>query len=158
MSYTDNGCEIDKNEKEVVGYCSKGPKVWKQSKKTKRKEQDWTSTSNTALEEGQASLPDIPYLSESLLPCRMNDAILATPPMASPAFSSLYSQAGYDIDEATNANQFLNTLHSRLMGILAQRVSEALETDALYTRVKETDHKLHNSIHDGLLLAQNTNG
>jgi len=88
----------------------------------------------------------------------MNDTILATPPMASPAFSLLYSQAGYDSDEATNANQFLSTLHSRLMGILAQRVREALKTDALYTRVKETYNKLHYSICDDLLLAQNTNG
>jgi len=70
----------------------------------------------------------------------MNDTILATPPMASPAFSPLYSQAGYDSDEATNANQFLSTLPSRLMGILTQRVREALKTDALCTRVKETDN------------------
>ena len=98
------------------------------------------------------------YLSEILRPFRMNDTILATPPMASPAFSPLYSQAGYDSDEATNANQFLSTLHSRLMGILAQRVRKALKTDALHTRVKETDNKLHYSIRDSLLLAQNTNG
>jgi len=78
--------------------------------------------------------------------------------MVSPAFSPQYSQAGYDSDEATNANQFLSTLHSRLMGILGQRVSEALENDALYTRVKQTDNKLPYSICDGLLLAQNTNG
>jgi len=43
------------------------------------------------------------------------------------------------------------------MGILALRLREALETDALYTRVKQTDNKLHYSIRDGLLLAQNTN-
>jgi len=158
MSCTDDGCEIHKNEKEGAGYWPKDPKVRKQSKKTKRKEQDRTLTSNTALEAGQASLPDIPYLSESLPPFRMNDTILATPPMASPAFSPLYSQAGYDSDEATNANPFLSTLRSRLMGILAQRVREALKTDALYTRVNETDNKLHYSIRDGLLLAQNTNG
>jgi len=158
MSCTDDGCEIHKNEKEGAGYWPKAPKVRKQSKKIKRKEQDRSSTSNTALEAGQASLPDIPYLSESLPPFRMNDTILATPPMASPAFSPLYSQAGYDSDEATNANQSLSTLHSRLMGILAQRVREALKTDALHTRVKETDNKLHYSIRDGLLLAQNTNG
>jgi len=157
MSCTDDGCEIHKNEKEGAGYWPKDPKVRKQSKETKRKQQDRTSTSNTALEARQASLPDIPYLSESLPPFRMNDTILDTPPMASPAFSPLYSQAGYDSDEATNANQFLNTLHSRLMGILAPRVREALMTDALYTRVKETDNKLHYSIRDGLLLAQNTN-
>ena len=87
----------------------------------------------------------------------MNNNILATPPMASPAFSPLYTRAGYDSDEATNANQFLSTLPSRLMGILAQRVREALKTDALYTRVKETDNKLHYSIRNGLLLGQNTN-
>jgi len=158
MSCTDDGCEIHQNEKEGAGYWPKDPKARKQSKKTKRKEQDRASTSNTALEAGQGSLPDIRYLSESLPPFRMNDTILATPPMASPAFSPLYSHAGYDSDEATNANQFLSTLHSRLMVILAQRVREALKTDALYTRVKETDNKLHSPIRDGLLLAQNTNG
>jgi len=78
--------------------------------------------------------------------------------MASPAISPLYSQAGYDSDEATNANQFLSTLYFCLMGILAQRVREALKTDTLYTRVKVTNNKLHYSIRDGLLLAQNTNG
>jgi len=158
ISCPDDGCETHKNEKEGAGYWPKDPKVRKQSKKTKRKEQDRTSTSNTALEAGQASLPDVSYLSESLPPFRMCDTILATPPMASPALSPLYSQAGYDSDEATNANQFLITLHTRHLGILAQRVREALKTDALYTRVKETDNKLHYSISDGLLLAQNTNG
>jgi len=158
MSCTDDECEIHKNEKEGAGYWPKDPTVRKQSKKTKRKEQDRTSTSNTALEAGQASLPDISYFSESLLPFRMNDTILPTPPIASPAFSPLYSQAGYDSDEANNANQVLSTLHPRLRGILAQRVREALKTDALYTRVKETDNELYNSIRDGLLLAQNTNG
>jgi len=44
------------------------------------------------------------------------------------------------------------------MSILAQRVSETLKTDAHYTRVKETNNKLHYAIRDGLLLAQNTNG
>jgi len=52
MSCTDDGCEIHKNEKEGAGYWPKGPKVRKQSKKTKRKEQDRTSTSNTALQAG----------------------------------------------------------------------------------------------------------
>jgi len=157
MSCTNDECEIHRNEKEGAGYWRKDPKVQKQSKKTKTKEQDRTSISNTALEEGQASLPDIPYLSENLPPFRMNDTTLATPPMASPAFSHLYSHAGYDSDETTYANQFLSTLPSRLMGILAQQVREALKTNALYTRVKETDNKLHYSIRDGLLLAQNTN-
>jgi len=158
MSCTDDGCEIHKNEKEGAGYWPKDPKVWKQSKKRKRKEQDKTSASSTALEEGEASLPNIRYLSENLRPFCMNPTILATPPMASPAFSPLYSQAGYDSDEATNANQFLNTLYSHLMRILTQEVREALKTDALYPRVNETNNKLHYSIRDGLLLAQNTNG
>ena len=87
----------------------------------------------------------------------MNDTILATPPMASPAFSPLNSQAGYDPDEATNANKFLSSLRSRLMGIFAQRIIEALKSDALFTRVKDSPNKLHYSIFDGLLLAQNTN-
>ena len=59
MSCTDYGCDIHKNEKEGAGYWPKDPNVRKQCKKTKRKEQDRTSTSNTALEEGQALLPDI---------------------------------------------------------------------------------------------------
>jgi len=139
MSCTDDGCEIHKNEDEGTGYWPKDPKVRKQSKKTRRTEQDRTSISNTALEKGQPSLPNIPYLSENLPPFRMNDTILATPPMASPAFSLFYIQVGYDSDEATNANQFLSTLHSRLMGILAQQVREAHKTDTLYTRVKRTD-------------------
>ena len=158
MSCTDYGCEIHKNEKEGAGYWPKDPKGQKQSKNTKRNDQDRTSTPNTALEKGQASLPDIPYLSESLPSFRINDTILATPPMASPAFSPLHRQASYDSDKATNANQFLSTLHSRLIGILAQQVREAFKTDALYTRVKQTDNKLHYSIHDGLLHAPNTNG
>jgi len=158
MPCTDNGCKVHNNEKEGAGYWPKDNKVLKQSKKTKRKEQDRTSTWNTALEESQASLPDIPYLSQSLPPFRMNDTILATLPMASPAFSPLYRQAGYDSGDATNANQFLSTLHSRLICILAQQVREVLKTDPLYTRVQETDNQLHYSIRDGLLLAQNTNG
>ena len=88
----------------------------------------------------------------------MNDTMLATLPMASPAFSPLYRQAGYDCDEATDANQFLSTLLFHLLGILSQRVTEALKTDALCTRLKETDNNLPYSIRDGLLLAQNTNG
>jgi len=71
MSCTDDGCEIHKNKQEDAGYWPKDPKVRKQSKKTKRTEQDRTSTLNTALEEGQASLPDIPYLSENHPPFRM---------------------------------------------------------------------------------------
>jgi len=111
-----------------------------------------------APEEGQASLPDIPSLSENLPPFRMNDTILATPPIASPAFTPLYGQSRYDSDEVTNTNQVVSTLYSRLMGILVQHVRKALKADALYTRVKETDNKLHYSLRDGLLLGQNTNG
>ena len=88
----------------------------------------------------------------------MNETILATPPMASPPFGPLYSQAGYDTDEATNANKFLSALDSRLMGIFAQRIKEALKTNALFTGVKDSPNKLHYSVLDGLLLAQNTNG
>ena len=157
MSCTDDGCEIYEIEKEGAGYWAKGPKVRKKSKKTKRKQQYRTSTSNTAHEEGQAWLPDIPYLSDSLPPFCMNDTILATRPMASPAFSPLYSKAGYDSHEATNTNQFLSTLHSHLIGILAQPVREVLETDDLSTGVNQTDNKLHYSICYSLLLAQNTN-
>jgi len=112
ISGTDDGCRIHNNEKDSAGYLPKDLKVRKQSKKTKRKVPDRTPTSNSALEKGQASLPDIPYLSENLQPFRMNDIILATLPMASPAVSPLYSQAGCHFNKATNANQFLSTLHS----------------------------------------------
>jgi len=139
MSCTHHGCEIYEKEKEDAGYWPKDPQVRKQSKKIKRKEQDRTSTSNTALEAGQASLPNISYLSESLPPFRINDTILATPRMASPAFSPLYRQAGYDSYEATNANQFLSTIHSRRMGILTLRAREALKTDALYTSISKNN-------------------
>jgi len=158
MLCTDDGCEIHKNKKEGAGDWPKDPKVRKQSKKTKRNKQDRTSTSNTALEEGLASLPNIPYLSENLLPFCMNDSILATLPMTSPAFTPLYSHVGYDSDEATNPNEFLTTLHARLMGILTQRVREALMTDALYSSVQESDNKLHYFICNSLLLGPNTNG
>jgi len=158
MSCTDDGCEIQKNQKEGAGHWLKDLKIRKQRKKTWRKEQDRTSTSNAALEEGQAWLPDIPYLLENLPPFPMNNTILATPPIASPAFNPFYSQAAYNSDEATNANQFQSTLHCRLVGIPTQRVREALKTDALYTRVQETSNKLGYFIGDGLLLAQNTNG
>jgi len=87
---------------------------------------DRISISNTAIEDDQTSLPDIPYLSDGLPPFCMNDTILATPSMASLAFSALYSHAGYDSQEATNANLFLSPLHARHMGILSMRVSEAL--------------------------------
>jgi len=50
MSCTDDGCGIYKNEKEGAGYWPKDLKIQKQSKKTKRKEQDRTSTSNVARE------------------------------------------------------------------------------------------------------------
>jgi len=59
MSGTDDWCEIHKNEKQGAGYWPKDTKVHKQRKKTKRKEQDRTATSNTVREEGQARLPDI---------------------------------------------------------------------------------------------------
>ena len=94
MSCTDDECEIHKGEKDGASYWPKDPKKRKQTKKAKGKQADRTSTSNAALEQGQALLPDIPYLSEHLPPLRMNDTILATPPMASPAFGPLYSQAG----------------------------------------------------------------
>jgi len=120
MSCTDNGCEIHKNEKEIAGCWPKDHKVGKQSKKMKRKEQDTTPTLNTALKEGQASLLDIPYLSESLPPFRMTHNILPTPPMAFPAFGLLYSRSRYDSEAPTNPNQNLSTLHTRLIGILAE--------------------------------------
>jgi len=52
MSWTNDECEIHKDDKEGASYRSKDPKVRKPSKKSRRKEQDRTSTSDIALEDG----------------------------------------------------------------------------------------------------------
>ena len=57
----------------------------------------------------------------------MNEAIIATTPMASLAFSLLYSHAGYESNKPTNSNQFVSTLHSHLIAILPVRARQALK-------------------------------
>ena len=88
----------------------------------------------------------------------MEESIIDTPPMASPAFEPLYSELYLSTGEAERAQSFIGTLHSTRMGDLRPRVLKALELDPLYARVKQTGNKLHYSIDGGLFMAQNTNG
>jgi len=91
-------------------------------------------------------------------PLRMEDTLLDSPPMASPAFGPLYNDPDDNQTESSQAQLILDTLNARLHGIFRDRIRQALELDPLYAKVKETGNKLHYSISDGLLLAQNTNG
>ena len=88
----------------------------------------------------------------------MQESIIDTPPMASPAFEPLYSEPFLSPGEAERAQSFIGSLHSTLLGDFRPRVLKALELDPLYARVKQTGNKLHYSIDGGLLMAQNTNG
>ena len=88
----------------------------------------------------------------------MQESIIDTPSMASPAFEPLYSEPYLSPGEAERAQSFIGTLRSTLMGDFRPRVLKALELDPLYAKVKQTGNKLHYSIDGGLLMAQNTNG
>jgi len=88
----------------------------------------------------------------------MEDTLLDSPPMASPAFGPLYNDLDDNQSESSQAQLILHTLNARLHGIFPDRTRQALELDPLYAKVKETGNILHYSISDGLLLAQNTNG
>jgi len=78
--------------------------------------------------------------------------------MASPAFGPLYNDPEDNLAEPSQAQLILNSLNAHLHGIFRDRIRQALELDPLYAKVKEINNKLHYSISDGLLLAQNTNG
>jgi len=157
MSCTNNGCEIHKNEKQGGGYLPKTLRSGRRGRK--RRERSRIVLQHQIRHMRKAGLAlDISYLSENHSPFPISETIQATAPMASQAFSPLYSQAGSDSDEATNAHQRLSTLQSCPMCILTWQVRHALNIDVLYTRVKQTNIKLHYSFYDGLLLAQNTNG
>jgi len=88
----------------------------------------------------------------------MEDRLLDSPPMALLAFGPLYNDPDDNQTESSQAQLILDTLNGRLHGIFCHRIRQALELDPLYAKVKETGNKLHYSISDGLLLAQNTNG
>ena len=90
-SCTNDDCEAHKDDKIGARYWPKDPKQRKQSKRAKgRKNTDFGPT--LSKENSPTALPDIPYLSEYAPPIRMQESIIDTPPMASPAFEPLYSE------------------------------------------------------------------
>jgi len=88
----------------------------------------------------------------------MEDSLLNSPPMASPAFGPLHNDPDDNQTESSQAQLILDNLDARLNGIVRNQIRLALELDPLYTKVMVTGIKLHYPISDGLLLAQNTNG
>ena len=156
-SCTVDDCEIHKKDKVGARYWPKDRKMRKQSKWAKgKKKRDFGPTLSN--EKFPTALPDIPFLSEYAPPIRMQESILNTPPMTSPAFEPLYSEPYLSSGEAERAQTFIGSLHSTLMGDFRPRVLKALELDPLYATVKQTGNKLHYSIDGSLLMAQNTNG
>ena len=158
-SCTDNDCKDHKEDKIGARYWPKDPKKLKQSKRAKgKKKTDFGPTLSN--EKSPTTLPDIPLLAEYAPPIRIQESIIDTPPMASPAFEPLFSEPYLNPGEAKLALAFIGTLYSTLalMGDFSPRVLKALELDPLYARVKQTGNKLHYSIDGGLLIAQNTNG
>ena len=155
-SCTNDDCEAHKEDKIGARYWPKDPKQRKQSKrgKGKKNKEFGPRLSN---ENTPTALPDIPYLSEYAPPIQMQESIIDTPPMASPAFEPLYSEPFLSPGEAKRGQSFIGTLHLTLMGDFHPRVLRVLELDPLYTRVKQTGNRLHFSIDGGLLMALNTN-
>ena len=156
-SCTDDHCQDHKEDKIGARYWSKDPKKRKQSKRARgKKRTDFGPTLSN--EKSPTALPDIPFLSEYAPPIGMQESIIDTPPMASPALEPLYSEPHLSSGEAEREQSFISTLHSTLMGDFRPRVLKALELDPLYARVKQTGNKLHYSIDCGLLMALDTNG
>ena len=156
-SCSNDHCETHEEDKVGARYWPKDPKKCKQSKRAKvKKKADFEPTLSN--EKSPTALPDIPPLSEYAPPILMQESIIDTPPIPSPALEPLYSEPYLSPDEAEHAQTFIDSLHSTLMGDLRPRVLKALELDPLYARVKQTGNKLHFSIHGGLLMAPNTNG
>ena len=156
-SCTDDDSEDLKEDKIGARYWPKDPKKRKQSKRARgKKRTDFGPTVSN--KKSPTALADIPFLSEYAPPIRMQESIIDTPPMASPAFEPLSSKLYLSPGEAEQAQSFIGTLHSTLMGDFRPRVLKGLELDPHYARVKQTGNKLHYSIDGGLLMAQNTNG
>jgi len=88
----------------------------------------------------------------------MEDSLLNSSPLASPPFGPVYNDPDDNQTESSHAQLILDTLNAYLHGIFRDRIRHALELDALYAKVNETGNKLHYSISNDLLLAQNTNG
>ena len=87
----------------------------------------------------------------------MQESMITTPPMASPAFEPVYSKHYLSPGEAERAQSFIDTLQSTLIGDFRPRVLKVLDLDPHYTRIKQTNNKLHYSIDGGLMMAQNIN-
>ena len=156
-SCTDDDCEDSKEDEIGARYWPKNPKKHKQSKRARgKKRTDFGPTLSN--EKCPTALRDIPLLSEYAPPIPMQENIIDTPPMASPAFELLYSEPYLSPCKAERAQSFIGTLHPTLMGDFRPRVLKALELNPLYVRVKQTGKKLHYSIDGGLFMAQNTNG
>jgi len=88
----------------------------------------------------------------------MEGSLLDSPPMASLALGPLFNDPDDNQTESSQAQLILDILNTCLHGIFRDQIRQALELDPLNAKVKETGNKLHYSISDGLLMAQNTNG
>ena len=87
----------------------------------------------------------------------MEESLLNTRPMVSPAFGPCYNDHEDNLAESSQAQLILNSLNPHLHGIFCNGIRQALELDPLYAKVHKTGNKLPYLISDGLLLAQNTN-
>ena len=107
-SCTDDDCEDHKEDKIGARYWSKDPKKRKQSKRARgNKRTDFGPTLSN--EKFPTVLPEIPFLSEYALPIRMQESIIDTPSMASPAFEPLYTEPFLSPGEAERAQSFIGT-------------------------------------------------
>ena len=157
-SCTNDDCHDHKEDKIGARYWPKDLKKRKRSKRARGKNR--TNFGPTlSNEKSPTALLYIPFLSEYVPPpISMQESIINTPPMASPAFEPLYRKPYLSPGEAERAQSFIGTLHSTLIGDFRPRVLKAIELDPLYARVKQTGNKLQYSIDSDLLMAQNTNG
>jgi len=84
-SCTIDDCELYSEEKAEASYWPKGPRKPKQSKKATGKRAAIHGPI-APQKELSYSPPDLPYLSEGAPPLSMEDSLLDTSPLASPAF------------------------------------------------------------------------
>ena len=115
-SCTNDDCELHSEEKAEALYWPKDPRNRKQSKKANGKR---TAIQRPIAPPNELSYcpPDLPYLSERAPPHRMEDTLLDSPPMASPAFGPLYNDPDDNQTESSQAQLILDTLNARLQGI-----------------------------------------
>ena len=157
LSSTDDDCDNHKEDKMGAWYWPMDLNKCKESKRARGKNRtDFGPTLSN--EKSLTGLPVIAFLSEYAPPIGIQESIIVPPPMASTAFETLYSEPYLSPVEAEQAQSFIGTLHSTLIGNFRPRVLKAKELDPLYARVKQTGNKLHYSIDGGLLMAQYTNG